>query len=59
MSEQRSAPVETSVIITIGLLITVSDWAIIMIGLGGLLLVIHLLFAAPVSVLSVGLQENK
>jgi len=59
MSEQRSAPVETSVIITIGLLINVSYWAIIMIGLGGLLLVIRLLFAAPVSVLSVGLQENK
>jgi hypothetical protein len=47
------------VIISIGLLISVSDWDIIKIGLGGLLLVIPRLFAAPVFVLLVGLQENK
>jgi hypothetical protein len=59
MSQQPSAPAETSVIITIGLMISVSDWAIIMIGLGGLLVVIPRLFAAPIFVLLVGLQENK
>jgi hypothetical protein len=40
MSQQRSAPAETIVIIIIGFLISVSDWANIMIGLVGLLLVI-------------------
>jgi hypothetical protein len=44
-------PAEKSVINMILLLISVSDWPIIMIGPGGLLLVIPHLFAVPVSVL--------
>ncbi len=37
-SQQRCAPAEKSVINTISLLISVSDWPTIMIGPGGLLL---------------------
>ncbi len=37
---------------------SVSDWPIIMIGPGGLLLVVPHLFAVPVSVLLVGLQKS-
>jgi len=44
------------VINRIQLLLHVSDWPIIMIGPGGLLLVVPHLFAVPVSVLWVGLQ---
>jgi hypothetical protein len=42
----------------IQLLLSVSDWPIIMIGPGGLLLVLSYLFAVPVSVLLVGLQKR-
>jgi hypothetical protein len=44
------------VINMIQLLLHISDWPIIMIRPGGLLLVVPHLFAVPVSVLSVGLQ---
>jgi hypothetical protein len=37
----------------------VSDWSIIMIGRGGLLLVISHLFAVPVLVSWVGFQKSK
>jgi hypothetical protein len=40
-------------------MLSVSDWPIIMIGPGGLLLVLHYLFAVPVSVLWAGLQKSK
>jgi hypothetical protein len=40
------------------LVLSVSDWPIIMIGPGGLLLVVPHLFAVPVSVLLVGLQKE-
>jgi hypothetical protein len=50
---------KNSVIRRIWLLVTVSDWSIIMIGPGGLLLVFRHLFAVPVSVLWVGLQKSK
>jgi hypothetical protein len=35
------------------------DWPIIMIGASGLLFILPYLFAVPVSLLWVGLQENK
>ncbi len=38
--------------------LSVSDWSIIMIGPGGLLLVVPQLFVVPVSVLWVGLQKS-
>jgi len=38
---------------------SVSDWHIIMIGPGGLLLVVPHLFTIPVSVWWVGLQKSK
>jgi len=38
--------------------LTVSDWPIIMIAPGGLLLVVPHVFAVPVSVLWVGLQKS-
>jgi hypothetical protein len=40
-------------------MVSVSDWPIIMIGPGGLLLELHHLFAVAVSVLWVGLQKSK
>ncbi len=39
-------------------MLSVSDWPIIMIGPGGLLLVVPRLFAVRVSVLRVGLQKS-
>jgi hypothetical protein len=54
-----TATTKNSVIYMIWLLVTVSDWPIIMIGPGGLLLVVPHLFAVPVSVLWVGLQKSK
>jgi hypothetical protein len=48
-----------SVINMIWLLVSVSDWPIILIRPGGLLLVVPHLFAVPVSVLSMGLQKSK
>jgi hypothetical protein len=47
------------VINMIRVLVNVSNWPVIMIGPGGLLLVVPHLFAVPVSVLCVGLQINK
>jgi hypothetical protein len=41
------------------LLASVSDWLIIMIGTGGLLLVVTHLFAVPVSVFQVRSQKRK
>jgi hypothetical protein len=49
---------EKCVINMIYLLLSVSDWPIIMIGPSGLLLVVSHLFAVPVSVLLVGLQKS-
>ncbi len=42
----------------VSLLLSVSDWPIIMIRPGGLLLVVPHIFAAPVSVSWVGLQNS-
>ncbi len=50
-AQGRCAPAQKSVISMISLLLSVSHWPIIMIGPGGLLLVVHHLFAIPVSVL--------
>jgi hypothetical protein len=47
-----------SVINMIYLLLSVSDWPIIMIGPGGLLLVVPHLFVVPVSVFFVRLQKS-
>jgi hypothetical protein len=40
------------------LLLSVSDWPIIMIGPGGSLLVVHHLFSVLVTVVWVGLQKS-
>jgi len=40
-------------------MLSVSDWPIIMIGPGGLLLVLYYLFALPVSVLWAELQKSE
>jgi hypothetical protein len=52
-------PLQKSVINMIWLLLSVSDWPIIMIGPGGLQLVVSHLFAVPDTVLWVGLQKSK
>ncbi len=57
--QQRCAPVQKSAINMTGLLLSVSDWSIIMIGPGSSLLVVLHLFAVPFSVLWVGLQKSK
>jgi hypothetical protein len=57
--QQRRAHAEKSVINMISLVVSVSDWPIVMIGPGGLLSVVSHLFAVPVSVLLVGLQKSK
>ncbi len=56
--QHRCAPPKKSVINMIELLLSVSDWSIIMIGPDGLLLVVPHLFPAPVSVLLVGLPKS-
>ncbi len=58
MVQQPCAPAEKSVNTMSSLLLTVSDWLIVMIGPGGLLLVAPHLFAVPDSVLWVRLQEK-
>jgi hypothetical protein len=50
---------DNGVINMIWLLLLVSDWPIIMIGPGGLLLVVSNLFAVPILVLWAGLQKSK
>ncbi len=50
---------EKSVINMLWLLIPVSDWPIIMIGPGGLVLVVSPLSAVPVLVSWVGLEKSK
>ncbi len=57
-AQQRFAPAEKSVLNMIYQLLSVSDWPIVMIGPGGLLLVVPHRFAVLVSVLWVGLQES-
>jgi hypothetical protein len=54
MAEQRCALAEESVINMIDLLLSFSNWPIIMIGPGGILLVVP-----PVSVLWGGLQKSR
>jgi hypothetical protein len=58
-AQQEYSPVEKSVLNMFWQLISVSDWLIVMIGSGGLLFVVPHLFAVPVSVLLVGLQNSK
>jgi hypothetical protein len=58
MAQQRCAPAQKSVTNTSGLLLSVSDRPIIMIGPGGSLLEVPHLFAVPVSVLWVGCKKG-
>ncbi len=56
---QRCAPAEKRVINMTWLLLSVSDWPIIMIRPGGLLLVVPDICRVPASVLWVGFQKGK
>jgi hypothetical protein len=57
-AQQHYEPGKKSVINMNLLLLSVSDWPIIMIGPGGLLLVVHHLFSVLVTVVWVGLQKS-
>jgi len=57
-AQQPCAPAKKSVINMIYLLLSVSDWPIIMIGPGGFLLIVPHPFPVPVSVLLVVLQKE-
>ncbi len=57
-AQQHYKPAKKSVLNMNLLLLSVSDWPIIMIGPGGSLLVVHHLFSVLVTVVWVGLQKS-